>query len=261
VLGRQVTIGRRGAVLGEERRICQGILPVLLDRSASVPVADEPIDCAGHKFSAHLPFGEDVGTVTSLHEHLASRDCGPLARRVDCYFDLADPGTYLAAERVERLPASVCWRPAALPTPPELALSRFAARARALRLPLLEPERVGPVPRAMRAAAHAAELGRGAPFVLAATRLAFCGGFDLEDPEVLAEALAAAGVGLDDGMAAAADAGRDVEIARAGRLIAAHGATQTPALRVGHMLLSGEARVGEAAAALRRAPLRVRRLG
>ena len=42
---------------------------------------------------------------------------------------------------------------------------------------------------------YAAQQGRGAAFVLAATRLAFCGGFDLDDLEILAEAAAAAGLG------------------------------------------------------------------
>src|SRR3712207_6951120 len=40
-------------------------------------------------------------------------------------------------------------------------------------------------------------------------RLAFCGGYDLEDPEVLGEAAAAAGIGLDDCLRAARDEGRD----------------------------------------------------
>ena len=46
---------------------------------------------------------------------------------------------------------------------------------------------------AMRVAALAAEQDRAAPFVLAAGRLAFCGGYDLDDPETIAEAAAAAG--------------------------------------------------------------------
>ena len=59
--------------------------------------------------------------------------------------------------------------------------------------------------RALRAAARASELGAGARFALAATRLHFCGGFDLDDPETLAEAAAAAGVPLDECLAAAGD--------------------------------------------------------
>ena len=54
-------------------------------------------------------------------------------------------------------------------------------RAAALRLPLEWPERWPmPVPAAMRVAHYAAQQGRGGAFVLAATRLAFAGGFDLD---------------------------------------------------------------------------------
>ena len=45
-----------------------------------------------------------------------------------------------------------------------------------------------PVPAAMRVAHYAAQQGRGGAFVLAATRLAFAGGFDLDDLEILTEA-------------------------------------------------------------------------
>ena len=54
-----------------------------------------------------------------------------------------------------------------------------------------------PVPAAMRVAHYAAQQGRGGAFVLAATRLAFAGGFDLDDLEILTEAAAAAGLRLD----------------------------------------------------------------
>ena len=70
---------------------------------------------------------------------------------------------------------------------------------------------------AMRVASlAAAEGGHAAPFVLAASRLAFCGGFDLDDPEVLAEAAAAAGLGLPEVLAAAGDRSRDGEMEAAG---------------------------------------------
>ena len=62
------------------------------------------------------------------------------------------------------------------------------------------------------AALAAAEGGHAAPFVLAASRLAFCGGFDLDDPEVLAEAAAAAGLELPEVLAAAGDRSRDGEM-------------------------------------------------
>jgi 2-hydroxychromene-2-carboxylate isomerase len=157
----------------------------------------------------------------------------------------------------------VTWRPASSDALRRAALTeddvtaasvRRAAeeRAAALRLPLVWPERFpDQVSAAMRVAAHADEVGRGAGFVLAATRLAFCGGFDLDDPEILAEAAAAAGVVLDDALAAARDSGRDGTIEASGRALLAAGADRLPALRVGRALYWGEERVGEALVAAR----------
>ena len=86
--------------------------------------------------------------------------------------------------------------------------------------------------------------------MLAAGRLAFCGGFDLDDPEILAEAAAAAGLGLDGCLRAAGEraARRRDRGARARRLLAV-GADRLPALRVGRSLYWGEGQVAEAAAA------------
>src|SRR5205807_4430372 len=125
-------------------------------------------------------------------------------------------------------------------------------RADALDLPLVWPERVPHEGRAaLRAAAYAAERGRGAAFTLAACRLAYCGGFDLEDPEVLAEAAAAAGLGLDGCLRAAGDIARDGPLEAAGRRLLAAGADRLPAVRIGRTLICGEERLGEAAAWMR----------
>ena len=60
--------------------------------------------------------------------------------------------------------------------------------ARAVRLPLVWPDQFPANTRhALRAASYAAENGAGASFALAAMRLAFCGGFDLEDSEILGD--------------------------------------------------------------------------
>ena len=77
-------------------------------------------------------------------------------------------------------------------------------------MPLVWPE-AQPVPgrSAMRVAALAVERGRAAEFVLAASRLAFCGGYDVDDPEILAEAAAAADLGLDECLHAAGELRRD----------------------------------------------------
>src|SRR3954469_21532163 len=160
-----------------------------------------------------------MGTVVSLEARRQGRPARGAARidraRTAFYFDLADPGTYLAAERVDRLFPGIAWVPTSLAAlRASLSEADVAARASVLRMPLVWPERhLEPRPAAMRAAAYAAEAGKGAAFALAATRLAFCGGFDLDDPEVLAEAAAAAGIGLREALAAAGDPARDERMA------------------------------------------------
>jgi 2-hydroxychromene-2-carboxylate isomerase len=183
--------------------------------------------------------------------------------RVQFFFDLCCPFSYLAAERVERVFDDVVWTPASTtalrggsPATDELSLASIQARAQRraaeLRLPLVWPDRYpDEVPAAMRAATYAAQRGRGAAFVLAAGRLAFCGGFDLDDPEILAEAAAAADIGMERVLTAVGDLGRDGAMESAGRRLLAAGADRLPALRVGRSLFWGENRVAEAAAAAR----------
>ena len=201
-----------------------------------------------------------MGTVTSLDAHRAlRRPPGPGSRgglaRATLFFDLASPSTYLAAERAERLFAGLEWQPAftGMLHSSELgeeARSAAAERAALLGLPLTWPDgHPLRVRGAMRVASLAAERGCGAAFVLAASRLAFCGGFDIDDPEILAEAAAAAGIGLRDALAAAGEARRDGPIEEFGRGLLAAGATRLPALRVGRLIFCGEARLHEAAAA------------
>jgi 2-hydroxychromene-2-carboxylate isomerase len=208
-----------------------------------------------------------MGEVIRLAERRQARRERPRQRsaslRAEFLFDLACPFSYLAAERVERAFDDVTWTPASTTAlrrgslaDDEVALAAVQAaaeeRAAALRLPLIWPENwPADVPAAMRVAAHAADAGRGAAFVLAAGRLAFCGGFDLDDPEILAEAAAAAGVVLDDCLGAARDEGRDGEIEAAGRALLAAGADRLPALRVGRALYWGERRVADAVGAAR----------
>jgi 2-hydroxychromene-2-carboxylate isomerase len=175
----------------------------------------------------------------------------PEARQIwaEFYFDLGCPFTYLAADRLEIAFDEVRWTPAVLHRPVATPALRRAAEARAaeLRLPLVWPERwTGSAVAAMRVATCAAEAGRGAAFVLAATRLAFCGGFDLDDPESLAEACAAAGLPLAVCFAAAREVRRDLAIEVAGRRLVAAGADRLPALRMGRALFWGESRVSEA---------------
>jgi 2-hydroxychromene-2-carboxylate isomerase len=207
----------------------------------------------------------EVIMLSERREALRRRTTAPRRERsrAQFFFDLACPFTYLVAERVECAFDDVIWTPASAAalrrscladdTVSAAAVRRAAEeRAAALRMPLVWPERFpSDVSAAMRVAALAADQGRGAAFVLATTRLAFCGGFDLDDPEILAEAAAAAGVVLDDCLSAARQEGRDGEIERAGRVLLAAGADRLPALRVGRALYWGERRVGEALVAAR----------
>jgi 2-hydroxychromene-2-carboxylate isomerase len=172
-------------------------------------------------------------------------------------FDVTCPFSYLAAERVERTLGEVTWVAvdgAVLSgsRPRGRALTRLRAaaelRAAALRLPLIWPEHfpVG-APGALRAAAYACELGAGPAFALALSRLAFCGGFELDDPETLAEAAAAAVVPLGACLDAAGESWRDEELRDGAATARAAGIQGLPAFRVAGRWLEGE--VGLAAAA------------
>jgi 2-hydroxychromene-2-carboxylate isomerase len=206
-----------------------------------------------------------VGNVISLARHRRMRGsspaaaAGPRTARVTFAFDLSSPFTYLAAERADRLFPNLTWRPVLeevlqLPAPDRSAAED---RAHELGMPLvwpdLGPETVRPV---MRVASLAAERGCAASFVLAATRLAFCGGFELDHPEVLAEAAAAANLGLEDCLHAAGDEGRDGPMEESARRLMAQGADRMPVFRVGRLLFSGEDRIGEALAAAQAPALR-----
>jgi 2-hydroxychromene-2-carboxylate isomerase len=201
---------------------------------------------------------DDMGELISLAERRAARaeaHAPPVRPRVGFFFDIASPWTYLAAERVDRRFADVRWQPAvaeALPAARDLAAQRRAAEERAaeLQLPLVWPEAQPASGRsAMRVAALAAEHGRAAEFVLAASRLAFCGGYDVDDPEILAEAAAAADLGLEECLRAAGEVRRDGPMEQAALRLLAQGADVLPVLVVGRMLFCGEHRLPEAAAA------------
>jgi 2-hydroxychromene-2-carboxylate isomerase len=208
-----------------------------------------------------------MGNVISLAERRASRS-GSADRahrrlqrpRATFFFDVSSPWTYLAAERADRMFNALRWRPVLAdalgragvlaPQGGDEARRAVEERAAALRLPLVWPETSPTAGRsAMRVAALAAEQDRAAPFVLAAGRLAFCGGYDIDDPETLAEAAAVAGIGLDEALAAARDHGRDVILEREALRLVQHGADALPALRVGRNLFCGEHRLAEASVA------------
>ncbi len=207
-----------------------------------------------------------MGDVIRLDEHRRVREMPvkrPVRTRAEFYFDLSCPFSYLAAERVERAFTRVTWRPASAsvierrdlvadPLSTERIRRIAEARAEELHVPLQWPDRFpAEVPAAMRAASYACDQGRGSEFLLAAGRLAFCGGFDLDDPEILAEAAAAAGINLARCLRAAGDLRRDGAIEAASRGLLAAGADRLPALRIGRSLVWGEDRVASALAATR----------
>ena len=184
---------------------------------------------------------------------LTRRRPGPSARPVmpqapvaptTLYFDLASPYTYLVAERIERRVGAAMWRPATMPTPlprGEEVVAEAQARAAALRMPLVWPERFpSRVPTAMRVATYANEQGCCPAFAIAAGRLAFCGGFDLEDPDILAEAAAAAGLDVDGALTAAREPRRDHQIGMAGRAVGHAGGAALPALAHDRRIYCGE---------------------
>ncbi len=199
-----------------------------------------------------------MGEVIELKDQLADRTRPRGGSRAAFFYDLACPFSYLVAERVERVLGEVEWIPA-----PAVGLdggarwARFEAaralaerEARAVRLPLVWPDRFPANSRhALRAAAYAAENGAGASFALAACRLAFCGGFDLEDPETLCVAAGAAGLSLDGCLDAARDPSRDRALWATARGLHARGMRRLPAIRLGRRWLEGE-RVLDAVALL-----------
>jgi 2-hydroxychromene-2-carboxylate isomerase len=203
-----------------------------------------------------------MGDLIVLKERLADRSRPGRSTLPAFFFDLADPLSYLAAERVERMLGVVEWVPASGAAPREgVAPARACCdiidaerRAAELRLPLVWPDRFpAPAPRALEAAVHAARIGAGPRFALAALRLAFCGGFDLEDPEILAEAAAAAGIMPDDCFASIGEPSIDETLTATANGLRTRGVSQMPAIRIGHTWFAGEHRLAEAAA-LRRAP-------
>jgi 2-hydroxychromene-2-carboxylate isomerase len=220
-----------------------------------------------------------MGHVIYLDERRAERSKKLPDARPAFFFDVTSPLSYLMAERVERRLGAVEWvaadgarlRQLQLDDAPDVGApqaaesrplrARAEACARALRLPLVWPDRFpGASPCAHRACAFACELGAGAAFGLAASRLAFCGGFDLEDPETLAEAAAAAGVPLDECLAAAGETWRDEDLDATARHLHASGITELPAIRIGERWIVGESGLLVAGTLLQRAPTAPRSL-
>ena len=174
------------------------------------------------------------------------------------FFDVTSPAPYCAAAGGAR-PLGVgeggAVEGAALddPAPRGRELSRMRkqaeTRAAEMRLPLVWPDTF-PIqaPCVQRAASFACELGAGPAFALAASRLAFCGGYDLNDPEVIAEAAAAASIPLGACLEAAGERWRDDELRETARSLSDAGVQQVPAFAIGEHWLGGEVALAQAPA-------------
>jgi 2-hydroxychromene-2-carboxylate isomerase len=218
--------------------------------------------------TAH-PVADPVGSTAFQVSDLRTRAVGApsrrtLSRQLSCspvgsqsisfFFELSSPLSYLAAERVERMLGEVTWVPT-MPLAHQtvvgnaegsilVAAEHEAAR---LRLPLVIPDgHSGAARNATRAAAYAAANACGSRFALAAFRLAFCGGFDLDHPGVLAEAAAAAGLPAADVLRAASESRWDIQPTGTARGLAGHGVVEMPAIRVASRWFEGIDAVGEA---------------
>jgi 2-hydroxychromene-2-carboxylate isomerase len=129
-------------------------------------------------------------------------------------FDLASPWTYLAADAVaEHFPEAV-WAPARGDRESETARERVRAQraARDLGVRFAWPRRRPEGTAANRAAAAAAEHGRAQAFALAACRLAWGWGDDLDDHGLIAQAAGIANLPLDAILEATFDPRRDVHL-------------------------------------------------
>ena len=175
-----------------------------------------------------------------LSERIAERESARerSARGAAAFFFAMDcPLSYLVAERVERDLGEIAWVPILAPRDTRWARERlFQAKAVAgqKRLPLLEPENYPFDARPVsRAALYASKQdGCGGAFALGAMRLAFAGGFDLSEPDLIAEAAAAAGVSVDGALEAAQDASLDHALATTASGLRSRGIVEPPVIRI-----------------------------
>jgi 2-hydroxychromene-2-carboxylate isomerase len=201
-----------------------------------------------------------MGDLVVMDDWLADRSRPSRDPRPAFFFDLACPFSYLASERVERALGEVEWIPVdglvlrGGQPPRDVAKLRQDAEWRALelRLPLVWPDGFpADWPGANAAASHAADAHASRRFALAASRLAFCGGFDLDDPEILAEAASAAGIHPEECLAASHDSRRLATLCITAHGLRERGVSELPAIRIGRRWFAGESALDEAAALMR----------
>jgi 2-hydroxychromene-2-carboxylate isomerase len=188
-----------------------------------------------------------MGELIFLSERMADRS-RPASGTARFFFALDCPFSYLNAERVERALGEIEWVPVLGPlserdgsVPSSERARGWVKRmrlaeleARTLHLPLVEPHSFPVSSRpAARAAAFAADEGACQPFALAVARLAFCGGFDFSDDDVIAEAAAVAGLEPEVTVAASHDSRYDLRLDATSRGLGMRGIEGPPAISIG----------------------------
>ena len=157
---------------------------------------------------------EDMATIIDLDAARRLRRGGARPRYL---FDLASPWTYLTAAAVAEVVPAAEWVPVVgLSAQRRVDPVDVERHARELGVRFVWPQDGMPAGRhAARLAALAVEQDLGAAFALAASRLAYGWGRDLDSLDVLAEAAGASGVKLADTLDAVFDVRRDEELERA----------------------------------------------
>jgi 2-hydroxychromene-2-carboxylate isomerase len=180
------------------------------------------------------------------------------------YFDLADPWSYLVAERILGVFPAVCeWQPIHGPQlgwrPPVVDADEFAATVAAQGLqPWRAPSRWPPDSRrAMLACTFAKSGGKTVAFSLAAFRQAFAGGRDLGDEATVL--LAAAACEMHPRAVLKAIEMRSIAdaLTRAGERARAAGAGTLPAIQIGDEMFDGPDALDRALTRLAVDPARV----
>jgi 2-hydroxychromene-2-carboxylate isomerase len=181
-----------------------------------------------------------VGDLISLSARISHR---PRDGREPVAFLFAPgcPISYLVGERAERALGEVDWVPVLPLTPPNPVLLGAARReAHALRLPLEVPDNPLADPRPLtRAACLAAEYDACARFGLVASRLIFCGGYELDDPRVISEAAELAGIPPQEAHRAALDTRYDPALEATIDGLRRRGLRQTPVVHIGARWFEG----------------------
>ena len=179
------------------------------------------------------------------------------------YFDLASPLAYLAAEQVGPLLGPLRWIPVLAGELPnaesfeafrcqqEQDIFRSEVQRRATELQLQQmrwpPQFPFDSTLAMLVATYAAQIGRAAPFALAAFRQAFAGAHDLAELDFVLIAAAACEMHPRAVRQSTERVSVREELANATRLAAAGGVRDVPAVRVRERVFHGERALSDAA--------------